>query len=219
MSDDNRPLPPPLTYARWSARKRAARSGDASQDPAAKPAAAVVPAQQVPAPPPMDAAAVAAPPTAELPDPATLTYDSDFTVYMTGKVDESVKRLALRRLLRDPRFNVMDGLDVYIDDYTQSDPIPPSMLAELVHSRVTLDPFNAREAAPPPSGAESASPHPDDSAPLQGDASHDVAIVDGATDRRAGAAATAPSRDAACGGGEPEATSTLADAAKARSHP
>ena len=34
-------------------------------------------------------------------------------------VDESLKRQALRKLFADPRFNVMDGLDVYIDDYTQ----------------------------------------------------------------------------------------------------
>lgn len=32
----------------------------------------------------------------------------------------------------------MDGLDVYIDDYTQDDPIPPGMLAQLQHARTTL---------------------------------------------------------------------------------
>ena len=35
---------------------------------------------------------------------------------------------ALKKLFSDPHFNVMDGLDTYIDDYGKPDPIPPSML-------------------------------------------------------------------------------------------
>ena len=34
----------------------------------------------------------------------------------------------------------MDGLDVYIDDYTQPDPIPAEMLKQLVHTRHIFDP-------------------------------------------------------------------------------
>jgi hypothetical protein len=33
--------------------------------------------------------------------------------------------------MRDPRFNVMDGLDVYIDDYSKPDPIPEEWLGQL----------------------------------------------------------------------------------------
>ena len=40
-----------------------------------------------------------------------------------------------RQLLRDPRFNVMDGLDIYIDDYTREDPIPESVLRRMAHAR------------------------------------------------------------------------------------
>ncbi len=43
-----------------------------------------------------------------------------------------LKRAALKQLFRDPRFNVMDGLDTYIDDYTQADPIAPDVLADLL---------------------------------------------------------------------------------------
>ena len=46
-------------------------------------------------------------------------------------VTPAVKNTALKRLFADPQFNVMDGLDVYIDDYTKADPIPPDMLARL----------------------------------------------------------------------------------------
>ena len=42
------------------------------------------------------------------------------------------------KLFSDPRFNVMDGLDVYIDDYTKGDPIPPELLARLEHAKRTL---------------------------------------------------------------------------------
>jgi hypothetical protein len=59
---------------------------------------------------------------------------------MQPGVDAAVKRAAVKQLFRDPRFNVMDGLDVYIDDYTQADPIPPDMLKALRHTRAIFDP-------------------------------------------------------------------------------
>jgi len=69
-----------------------------------------------------------------------LTIDSDFAPFFKPEVDESIKRAALKQLFRDPRFNVMDGLDTYIDDYTQADPIPASMLEELMQRRVFFSP-------------------------------------------------------------------------------
>jgi hypothetical protein len=57
---------------------------------------------------------------------------------LKANVEESVKRAALKKLLHDPRFNVMDGLDTYIDDYTKNDPIPEEMLKTLEHARSTL---------------------------------------------------------------------------------
>lgn len=75
---------------------------------------------------------------AELPPVDSLTFESDFTAYLKANVEESVKRAALKKLLHDPRFNVMDGLDTYIDDYTKNDPIPEEMLKTLEHARSTL---------------------------------------------------------------------------------
>jgi hypothetical protein len=74
----------------------------------------------------------------ELPPLEALTFESDFGAFMHAKVDEGVKRAALRKLFSDPRFNIMDGLDVYIDDYSIEDPIPPGMLAQLQHAQTTL---------------------------------------------------------------------------------
>ena len=39
-------------------------------------------------------------------------------------VSPEVKNAAMKKLFTDPRYNVMDGLDVYIDDYSKPDPIP-----------------------------------------------------------------------------------------------
>jgi hypothetical protein len=101
---------------RWAKRKR-----EAAAVPAAKAG---------------DAADASAAP--QLPPLESLNFESDFRAFMRSKVEESVKRAALKKLFSDPRFNVMDGLDTYIDDYTKSEPIPEAMLATLEHARQTL---------------------------------------------------------------------------------
>ena len=59
-------------------------------------------------------------------------------------------------MFSDPHFNVMDGLDVYIDDYSQPNPLPATMLAGLKQAQnilawaqETKDETAARFAAPP----------------------------------------------------------------------
>ena len=47
-----------------------------------------------------------------------------------------VKNAAMKKLFADPHFNVMDGLDTYIDDYGRADPIPKAMLRQMVQARV-----------------------------------------------------------------------------------
>jgi hypothetical protein len=70
-------------------------------------------------------------PPPELPAVDKLTFESDFRAFFHPKVGDDVRRAALKKLFSDPRFNVMDGLDVYIDDYSKNEPIPPAMLAGL----------------------------------------------------------------------------------------
>jgi hypothetical protein len=67
----------------------------------------------------------------QLPPVESLTKDSDYKVFFQPKVSEDVRRAALKKLFSDPHFNVMDGLDTYIDDYSISEPIPPEMLAQM----------------------------------------------------------------------------------------
>ena len=75
----------------------------------------------------------------ELPPLENLTLDSDFSPFFHPEVDEDVRRSALRRLFSDPHFNVMDGLDVYIDDYSKSEAVPAAMLASLKQAQRILD--------------------------------------------------------------------------------
>jgi len=60
-----------------------------------------------------------------------LTIASDYSGFFHPKVDEKLRHSALRKLFSDPHFNVMDGLDTYIDDYSKTEPIPAAMLAGL----------------------------------------------------------------------------------------
>ena len=73
-----------------------------------------------------------------LPPVEQLDINSDFRGYFQPKVDETLRRAALKKLFSDPHFNVMDGLDIYIDDYSISDPLPAAMLAELKQAQNIL---------------------------------------------------------------------------------
>ena len=70
----------------------------------------------------------------------SLTFESDYSAFMQPKIAEETKRAALRKLFSDPSFNVMDGLDIYVGDYTQSDPMPSGMLEKLTAAYAMLDP-------------------------------------------------------------------------------
>ena len=104
------------------------------------------------APPANDATS----PPPVLPPLEKLTIDSDFSGFFHPQVDEGLRRAALKKLFSDPHFNVMDGLDVYVDDYSQPNPLPAGMLAGLrqaqnilAWARETKEETAARFAAPP----------------------------------------------------------------------
>jgi hypothetical protein len=81
--------------------------------------------------------------TAEIEDAesllANLTADGDFGQFLRQEVSEEIRRKALKTLFADPQFNVMDGLDTYIDDYSISEPIPPEMLATLNQAKAFFE--------------------------------------------------------------------------------
>ena len=143
MTTESTKRPEGWSLGRWSRLKHeAARQKDM---PSAK-AAAVGTAPTAPAttPPPAVAPAAGEPASPAHRDPLppveSLTIDSDFSAFMQPEVDETLKRQALKQLFRDPRFNVMDGLDVYIDDYSRPDPIDPDIVRQMVQGRYIFDP-------------------------------------------------------------------------------
>lgn len=133
-----------FSLRRWSQRKLEAARTEAQsplETPVTRPDTAA--ATQAPAVSPgraLDPPAAELRADAELPPIASLTIDSDFAPFFKPQVDESIKRAALKQLFRDPRFNIMDGLDTYIDDYTKADPIPAAMLDDLMQRRVFFPP-------------------------------------------------------------------------------
>ena len=68
-------------------------------------------------------------------------FAPDFSAFMKPDVDPVVQQAALKKMFTDPHFNVMDGLDIYIDDYSKPDPLPQGMLERLVQSEM-LNLFN-----------------------------------------------------------------------------
>ncbi|QIL74294.1 DUF3306 domain-containing protein (plasmid) [Diaphorobacter sp. HDW4B] len=120
--------------SRWSRRKVQAKQNDAPLDEPAQPVPAVVsPAPDMP----IDKAlpdAAEQPPLPTLDDVAALGRDSDFTRFVTPEVSGEVRNAALKKLFSDPHFNVMDGLDTYIDDYNKPDPLPAAMLKKMAQA-------------------------------------------------------------------------------------
>jgi hypothetical protein len=144
MADE---VPAGFSLKRWSRRKlEATRS---ARQASAPPAVGTV-ADPTPAQPPKELAATlpstlpAASTEPELPPVASLSFESDFSAFMQPKVDEGLKREALKKLFSDPRFNVMDGLDTYIDDYSKPDPISAELVREMTQSRYIFDPPRTR---------------------------------------------------------------------------
>ena len=138
---------------RWSRRKAKARGGVQEPEPVATPPA------ELPAAPGDVAGAAPAP----LPPVESLTPESDFSAFMKPEVDPGVKREALKVLLRDPRFNVMDGMDVYIDDYSKPDPIPAGWLERLNQVKHLGNYVEAAEEEKPAGeGADAPEPPPQD---------------------------------------------------------
>ncbi|HSV47473.1 MAG TPA: DUF3306 domain-containing protein [Ramlibacter sp.] len=122
---------------RWSRRKLDEQQGrqvapEPAQSLAAAPAVVAQPVSPGAAPAEPD---VPAPPPLTLEDVQALTPESDYAAFTARNVDPQVRNAAMKKLFSDPRYKVMDGMDVYIDDYSKPDPIPESMLRQLASAQ------------------------------------------------------------------------------------
>jgi len=75
---------------------------------------------------------------APLPPVESLTPESDFTAFMQPKIEDALRRAALKKLFGDPHFNIPDPFEPFSGDWTVGEPIPPEMLATLNQARTHL---------------------------------------------------------------------------------
>ncbi len=128
--------------SRWSRLKR--ETAVASPSPA--PAQPTISAEHAAQPLAVTLEPVAVPAPSEalaLPAIESLTAESDFAAFMQPKVPEALRRQALKKMFSNPHFNVMDGLDIYIDDYSVGTPIPQEWYKDMVAWQNILNPKEA----------------------------------------------------------------------------
>lgn len=112
-------------FKRWGPKPAASdEPGETAQDmqlaaPTTPPQDTTPPVAQVPPPPPTLAQAQA------------LTPADDFRPFVQTGVEPQVRNAAMKKLFTDPHFNVMDGLDIYIDDYHTPNPLPASDISRM----------------------------------------------------------------------------------------
>lgn len=202
-------------FSRWSRRKAQVNQGEGttlkvqpeglapvaplSPTPATAAVAASSPASvSAPAPAPAapttvgtDAPASAAPAKPTLQDVEQLDAKSDYRSFVAPDVDPEVRNAAFKKLFHsDPHFNVMDGLDVYIDDYNTPNPLPVAVMKTLVQARALgLIDDELKEQEPPVGKGLGSAQDP------TGDAERDAAR-DAARDAEPDAPAPALTQDA-----------------------
>lgn len=59
----------------------------------------------------------------------------DIKAFMVGKVSTELRNKAFKALFSRPEFNVMDGLDIYIDDYNKFTPLSQEDIAKMTFSK------------------------------------------------------------------------------------
>jgi len=138
--------------ARWSRLKREAAAGTAVPEPKPAPAEAARPAET---------------PMPVLPPLEGLNPDSDFSAFMDKRVDDRVRKLALKKLFSDPRLNIVDGLDDFAEDFTLLEDLPQEMVAMLEHARSTLRGPEPEPEPEPQQDVQARDAEPDNHQPSQ----------------------------------------------------
>ena len=120
-------------FSRWS-RRKAGKEKEGEVDQQLDLKKAVAPTADI-SPAPQENSSTQTPPPVTLEDVEKIDrFAPDFSAFMKPDVDPAVQQAALKKMFSDPHFNVMDGLDIYIDDYSKPDPLPQGMLERMVQS-------------------------------------------------------------------------------------
>ena len=98
--------------------------------------------------------------TPALPPADEWTPQSDFSGFMHPKVEDALRRAALKKLFSDPHFNLPDLFEPYSGDWTVGEPIPQAMLDSLEQMKTMLR--KPPEPAAPVQEAEKKKVEPDE---------------------------------------------------------
>jgi hypothetical protein len=74
----------------------------------------------------------------QLPPADQLTPQSDFTGFMHPKVEDALRRVALKKLFSDPHFNTPDPFEPFSGDWTVAEPISEELMKTLNQARTHL---------------------------------------------------------------------------------
>jgi len=108
--------------SRWSRRKQASRV--AGDDPGGSVEAAGIEAEtEEPGQQPLT--------DEETPPLESLTEESDYRGFLSPKVSDELRKLALRKLFHGSQFNICDGLDDYDEDFTSFAKLGDVITAEM----------------------------------------------------------------------------------------
>jgi len=78
-------------------------------------------------------------PKPSLPPVEELKPESDFSGFMHPKVEDALRRVALKKLFSgDPHFNLPDPFEPFSGDWTVGEPIPEKMLKAMNQARTLL---------------------------------------------------------------------------------
>jgi hypothetical protein len=77
-------------------------------------------------------------PAPQLPPLDKLTPQSDYTGFMHPKVEDALRRVALKKLFKDPHFNTPDPFEPFSGDWTGGEAISEEMLKTLNQARTHL---------------------------------------------------------------------------------
>ena len=82
----------------------------------------------------------------DMPAVESLGADDNYGDFLSPKVSEKLRKVALRKLFHGAGFNIRDGLDDYDEDFTYFEPLGDIVAADMRHREEMLE-RKAREAA------------------------------------------------------------------------
>lgn len=74
----------------------------------------------------------------DMPPLESLDENSDFSGFMSPRVSAALRKQALRKLFRSPKFNVISELDDYIDDYRSYPALGDILTSDMKHAAARL---------------------------------------------------------------------------------